>query len=156
MIQSYTTNNYPIVYSDHRPLLSDRYGVIRVQGVVVANEWATVNTNSGESALLEGKTVDLYIRKATILADSVVYGDPIVSDINTVVTTGEHVVYGDPASNSDEVGYEDLLSDNDGDGEVDYVLSVEKVLTDVTAYNTNRETVTLRQVGTIDFEDMVG
>ena len=243
MVQSYTTNNYPIVYSDHRTLLSDRYGVIRVQGVVVANEWATVNTNDGDSALLEGKTtiynaegifstttnttvssaeenirtqtfnvstpvdmlgktVDLYIRKATILADSVVYGDPVISDINTVATTGEHVVYGDPAKNSDEVSYEDFLSDNglsdnnrnnteyfwnynsgsyipnttedygvktanvkgatltvidnDGDGEVDYVLSVEKALTDITAYNTNRETVTLRQVGTIDFEDVVG
>ena len=243
MVQSYTTNNYPIVYSDHRTLLSDRYGVIRVQGVVVANEWATVNTNDGDSALLEGKTtiynaegifstttnttvssaeenirtqtfnvstpvdmlgktVDLYIRKATILADSVVYGDPVISDINTVATTGEKVVYGDPAKNSDEVNYEDFLSDNglsdnnrnnteyfwnynsgsdipnttedygvktanvkgatltvidnDGDGEVDYVLSVEKALTDITAYNTNRETVTLRQVGTIDFEDVVG
>ena len=243
MVQSYTTNNYPIVYSDHRTLLSDRYGVIRVQGVVVANEWATVNTNDGDSALLEGKTtiynaegifstttnttvssaeenirtqtfnvstpvdmlgktVDLYIRKATILADSVVYGDPVISDINTVATTGEKVVYGDPDKNSDEVNYEDFLSDNglsdnnrnnteyfwnynrgsyipnttedygvktanvkgatltvidnDGDGEVDYVLSVEKALTDITAYNTNRETVTLRQVGTIDFEDVVG
>ena len=29
MIQSYTTNNYPIVYSDHRTILSDKYGVIK-------------------------------------------------------------------------------------------------------------------------------
>ena len=36
MIQSYTTNNYPIVYSDHRTILSDKYGVIKVEGVVTA------------------------------------------------------------------------------------------------------------------------
>ena len=35
MIQSYTTNNYPIAYSDHRTILADKYGVIKVQGVVV-------------------------------------------------------------------------------------------------------------------------
>ena len=34
MIQRYTTNNYPIAYTDHRTILADKYGVIKVQGVV--------------------------------------------------------------------------------------------------------------------------
>ncbi len=47
MIQSYTTNNYPIAYSDHRTILADKYGVIKVQGVVVANEWASLASDDG-------------------------------------------------------------------------------------------------------------
>ena len=123
MIQSYTTNNYPIAYSDHRTILADKYGVIKVQGVVVANEWASLASDDGDAALKEGKTtiyngegifsttgnttvskedaslktqtfnvstpvdmlgktVNLYIKKTTILADSTVYGDPVVSDVN--------------------------------------------------------------------------
>ena len=56
MIQSYTTNNYPIAYSDHRTILADKYGVIKVQGVVVANEWASLASDDGDAALKEGKT----------------------------------------------------------------------------------------------------
>ena len=238
MIQSYTTNNYPIAYSDHRTILSDRYGVIRVQGVVVANEWATLNSDNGDAALKEGKTtiynpdgilstttntavgndeanlksqtfnvstpvdmlgktVDMYVKKATILADSTVYGDPVVSDINTVVTTGEAVLYKN--AKDPQVDYDKLLGqngltdknaeyfwnynagryipsttekygevyanvkgatltiiDNDGDGEVDYVLSVEKALADITSVNTRKETVTVRTLGTLDNKDVVG
>ena len=55
MIQSYTTNNYPIVYSDHRTILSDKYGVIKVEGVVTANEWAILDDDT-DTALQEGKT----------------------------------------------------------------------------------------------------
>ena len=37
MIQSYTNNNYPIVYTDHRTILSSMYGVMVVgRGFVVA------------------------------------------------------------------------------------------------------------------------
>ena len=57
MIQSYTTNNYPIAYSDHRTILADKYGVIKVQGVVVANEWASLASDDGDAALKEGKTI---------------------------------------------------------------------------------------------------
>ena len=238
MIQSYTTNNYPIAYSDHRTILSDRYGVIRVQGVVVANEWATLNSDNGDAALKEGKTtiynpdgilstttntavgndeanlksqtfnvstpvdmlgktVDMYVKKATILADSTVYGDPVVSDINTVVTTGEAVLY--EGAKDPQVDYDKLLGqngltdkdaeyfwnynagryipnttekygedyanvkgatltiiDNNGDGEVDYVLSVEKTLADITSVNDRKETVTVRTLGTLDNKDVVG
>ena len=135
MIQSYTTNNYPIAYSDHRTILSDKYGVIKVEGVVTANEWAILDDDS-DTALQEGKTrlynpdgilsttgntavsqngdanvrtqvfnvstpvdmlgktVTMYVKKATILADSTVYGDPVVSDVNTVIETGDKVTGG--------------------------------------------------------------
>ena len=238
MIQSYTTNNYPIVYSDHRTILSDKYGVIKVQGVVVANEWASLASDDGDAALKEGKTtiyngegifsttgnttvskedaslktqtfnvstpvdmlgktVNLYIKKTTILADSTVYGDPVVSDVNTVVTTGETVLYS--GAKDPQVDYDKLLGengltdkdakyfwnynsgkyipnttekygdktanvkgatltiiDNNGDGEVDYVLSVEKALADITSVNSKKETVTIRTLGTLDNKDVVG
>ena len=238
MIQSYTTNNYPIAYSDHRTILADKYGVIKVQGVVVANEWASLASDDGDAALKEGKTtiyngegifsttgnttvskedaslktqtfnvstpvdmlgktVNLYIKKTTILADSTVYGDPVVSDVNTVVTTGETVLYS--GAKDPQVDYDKLLGengltdkdakyfwnynsgkyipnttekygdktanvkgatltiiDNNGDGEVDYVLSVEKALADITSVNSKKETVTIRTLGTLDNKDVVG
>ena len=238
MIQSYTTNNYPIAYSDHRTILADKYGVIKVQGVVVANEWASLAFDDGDAALKEGKTtiyngegifsttgnttvskedaslktqtfnvstpvdmlgktVNLYIKKTTILADSTVYGDPVVSDVNTVVTTGETVLYS--GAKDPQVDYDKLLGengltdkdakyfwnynsgkyipnttekygdktanvkgatltiiDNNGDGEVDYVLSVEKALADITSVNSKKETVTVRTLGTLDNKDVVG
>ena len=238
MIQSYTTNNYPIAYSDHRTILADKYGVIKVQGVVVANEWASLASDDGDAALKEGKTtiyngegifsttgnttvskedaslktqtfnvstpvdmlgktVNLYIKKTTILADSTVYGDPVVSDVNTVVTTGETVLYS--GAKDPQVDYDKLLGengltdkdakyfwnynsgkyipnttekygdktanvkgatltiiDNNGDGEVDYVLSVEKALADITSVNSKKETVTVRTLGTLDNKDVVG
>ena len=238
MIQSYTTNNYPIAYSDHRTILADKYGVIKVQGVVVANEWASLASDDGDAALKEGKTtiyngegifsttgnttvskedaslktqtfnvstpvdmlgktVNLYIKKTAILADSTVYGDPVVSDVNTVVTTGETVLYS--GAKDPQVDYDKLLGengltdkdakyfwnynsgkyipnttekygdktanvkgatltiiDNNGDGEVDYVLSVEKALADITSVNSKKETVTVRTLGTLDNKDVVG
>ena len=238
MIQSYTTNNYPIAYSDHRTILADKYGVIKVQSVVVANEWASLASDDGDAALKEGKTtiyngegifsttgnttvskedaslktqtfnvstpvdmlgktVNLYIKKTTILADSTVYGDPVVSDVNTVVTTGETVLYS--GAKDPQVDYDKLLGengltdkdakyfwnynsgkyipnttekygdktanvkgatltiiDNNGDGEVDYVLSVEKALADITSVNSKKETVTVRTLGTLDNKDVVG
>ena len=39
MIQQYQ-NGYALVYGDHRTILSSVFGVIRVEGVVVGNEWA--------------------------------------------------------------------------------------------------------------------
>ena len=238
MIQSYTTNNYPIVYSDHRTILSDKYGVIKVEGVVTANEWAILDDDT-DTALQEGKTriynpdgilsttgntavaqdssanvktqvfnvstpvdmlgkaVTMYVKKTTILADSTVYGAPVVSDVNTVVTTGETVLYS--GAKDPQVDYDKLLGengltdkdakyfwnynsgkyipnttekygdktanvkgatltiiDNNGDGEVDYVLSVEKALADITSVNSKKETVTVRTLGTLDNKDVVG
>ena len=237
MIQKYE-NGYAIAFTDHRTILADKYGVIKVQGVVVANEWASLASDDGDAALKEGKTtiyngegifsttgnttvskedaslktqtfnvstpvdmlgktVNLYIKKTTILADSTVYGDPVVSDVNTVVTTGETVLYS--GAKDPQVDYDKLLGengltdkdakyfwnyhsgkyvpattekygdktanvkgatltiiDNNGDGEVDYVLSVEKALADITSVNSKKETVTVRTLGTLDNKDVVG
>ena len=130
MIQQYS-NGYALTYADHRTILSDKYGVIRVEGVVTANEWAILDDDS-DTALKEGltrienaegifstttntqvvnnadntrtgtfevstpvdmlgKSVTMYIKKDTILSKSVVYGDPVVTEDNNVVTTGDHI-----------------------------------------------------------------
>ena len=221
MIQSYTTNNYPIAYSDHRTILADKYGVIKVQGVVVANEWASLASDDGDAALKEGKTtiyngegifsttgnttvskedaslktqtfnvstpvdmlgktVTMYVKKTTILADSTVYGAPVVSDVNTVIETGEKVTGGDAKDDDslaallkgtglatdkateyyhnyeevaiDSADVDDIMNvkgaaltviDNDNDGYVNYVISVEKSLTHVSGVSSKNETTTL-------------
>ena len=221
MIESYTTNNYPIVYSDHRTILSDKYGVIKVEGVVTANEWAILDDDT-DTALQEGKTriynpdgilsttgntavaqdssanvktqvfnvstpvdmlgkaVTMYVKKTTILADSNVYGAPVVSDVNTVIETGEKVTGGDAKDDDslaallkgtglatdkateyyhnyeemaiDSADVDDIMNvkgaaltviDNDNDGYVNYVISVEKSLTHVSGVSSKNETTTL-------------
>ena len=221
MIQSYTTNNYPIVYSDHRTILSDKYGVIKVEGVVTAHEWAILDDDT-DTALQEGKTriynpdgilsttgntavaqdssanvktqvfnvstpvdmlgkaVTMYVKKTTILADSNVYGAPVVSDVNTVIETGEKVTGGDAKDDDslaallkgtglatdkateyyhnyeevaiDSADVDDIMNvkgaaltviDNDNDGYVNYVISVEKSLTHVSGVSSKNETTTL-------------
>ena len=156
MIQSYE-NGYAIAFGDSRTVLSFAYGVIKVQGVVVANEWATVNSKDGDDALRAGKTtiyngdgifstttntqtgggnnglsaaeralrtgtfnvatpedylgksVTIYIRKTTILADSIVYGQPVLTDDNIVVETGAQVKEGERTVSGT---LKKLLSDN--------------------------------------------
>ena len=236
MIQSYTTNNYPIVYSDHRTILSDKYGVIKVEGVVTANEWAILDDDT-DTALQEGKTriynpdgilsttgntavaqdssanvktqvfnvstpvdmlgkaVTIYVKKTTILADSTVYGAPVVSDVNTVIETGEKVTGGDSKDDDslaallkgtglatdkateyyhnyeevaiDSADVDDIMNvkgaaltviDNDNDGYVNYVISVEKSLTHVSGVSSKNETTTLYGLpgdDVIDNEDIV-
>ena len=236
MIQSYTTNNYPIVYSDHRTILSDKYGVIKVEGVVTASEWAILDDDT-DTALQEGKTriynpdgilsttgntavaqdssanvktqvfnvstpvdmlgkaVTMYVKKTTILADSTVYGAPVVSDVNTVIETGEKVTGGDSKDDDslaallkgtglatdkateyyhnyeevaiDSADVDDIMNvkgaaltviDNDNDGYVNYVISVEKSLTHVSGVSSKNETTTLYGLpgdDVIDNEDIV-
>ena len=236
MIQSYTTNNYPIVYSDHRTILSDKYGVIKVEGVVTANEWAILDDDT-DTALQEGKTriynpdgilsttgntavaqdssanvktqvfnvstpvdmlgkaVTMYVKKTTILADSTVYGAPVVSDVNTAIETGEKVTGGDSKDDDslaallkgtglatdkateyyhnyeevaiDSADVDDIMNvkgaaltviDNDNDGYVNYVISVEKSLTHVSGVSSKNETTTLYGLpgdDVIDNEDIV-
>ena len=55
MIQSYQ-NGYAIAYSDSRTLLSTKYGVYRLEGVVVGNEWAQLENTDTDAALAEGRT----------------------------------------------------------------------------------------------------
>ena len=55
MIQRYE-NGYAIVYNDYRTLLSNKYGVYRLQGVVIGNEWARLENTGSDASLAEGKT----------------------------------------------------------------------------------------------------
>ena len=56
MIQKYE-NGYAIAFGDHRTLLSTKYGVYKVEGVVVGNKWAELDKTDSDSALKDGKTV---------------------------------------------------------------------------------------------------
>ncbi|ANU41998.2 hypothetical protein ADH75_04045 [Flavonifractor plautii] len=127
-----------------------------------------------------GKTVTMYVKKTTILADSNVYGAPVVSDVNTVIETGEKVTGGDAKDDDslaallkgtglatdkateyyhnyeevaiDSADVDDIMNvkgaaltviDNDNDGYVNYVISVEKSLTHVSGVSSKNETTTL-------------
>ena len=75
LIQEYR-NGYAISYDDHRTILSSVFGVMRVEGVVVGNEWAQLEQTDSEAALREGRTT---------LENVVVYDS---TTANTVVDEG--------------------------------------------------------------------
>ena len=75
MIQQYQ-NGYALAYADHRTILSSVFGVIRVEGVVVANEWAQLVETDSDAALREGRTT----------LDNVIWYDSTTA--NTVVEEG--------------------------------------------------------------------
>ena len=75
LIQEYR-NGYAISYDDHRTILSYVFGVIRVEGVVVGNEWAQLEQTDSEAALREGRTT---------LENVIVYDS---TTANTVVDEG--------------------------------------------------------------------
>ena len=129
MIQKYE-DGYAIAFEDSRTLLSTKYGVYKVEGVVVANEEAaldgtgsddaaasgktkmdhvkvyastTKNTTNAEyveeknpvtfnvstTADMLGKTVTMYVKKTTVLADSQVLGIYLKDSNNVVKTTAD-------------------------------------------------------------------
>ena len=55
MIQKYE-NGYAIAFTDHRTLLSAKYGVYKIEGVVVSNEEAALNNTGSDFASAKGKT----------------------------------------------------------------------------------------------------
>ena len=75
LIQEYR-NGYAISYDDHRTILSSVFGVMRVEGVVVGNEWAQLEQTDSEAALREGRTT---------LENVIVYDS---TTANTVVDEG--------------------------------------------------------------------
>lgn len=221
MIEKYDTNGYALGFADHRTILSVMYGVIKVEGVVTANEWAVLDddmdsvlkdgltritnpdgifstttsttVNDPEKVInstfkvstpvdMLGRTVVLYVKKATILADSKVYGEAVLSKSNNVVEGNDKTISGktsddnslakmlkssglstdkdteyylnyqeyDPADRKS--GNADLYNvkgadltviDNNNDGVVDYVLSLEKTLTAVTKVSTKDDEISL-------------
>src|SRR5699024_10927745 len=56
MIEKYE-NGYALAFKDSRTILSAMYGVYKVEGVVVANEWAQLQKTDSDAALREGKTI---------------------------------------------------------------------------------------------------
>ena len=55
MIEKYE-NGYAIGFKDYRTILSTMYGVYKLEGVVVGNEWAQLMNTDVDDALATGKT----------------------------------------------------------------------------------------------------
>ena len=90
MIQQYS-NGYALVYSDHRTILSSVFGVMRVEGVVVGNEWAQLEKTNSDAALREGKTnldnVVVYdsTTSNTTVPEGIKYDDIVPFNVSTPV-----------------------------------------------------------------------
>ena len=90
MIQQYS-NGYALVYGDHRTILSSVFGVIRVEGVVAANEWARLEETDSDAALREGRTTleDVVWYDSTTANTRVEEGvevtDPVTFNVSTPV-----------------------------------------------------------------------
>ena len=127
MIEKYE-NGYAIAYNDSRTILSAMYGVYKVEGVVLGNEYAVLNGTDYDESMMDGKTllaagykiiasttsntmvedpatkkdttfnvetpveylgktITMYVRKDTILANSEVLGVTLNEKANTIVTS---------------------------------------------------------------------
>ena len=90
MIQQYS-NGYALVYSDHRTILSSVFGVMRVEGVVVGNEWAQLEGTNSAAALREGRTnldnVVVYDSTTanTTVPEGIEYDDVVPFNVSTPV-----------------------------------------------------------------------
>ena len=90
LIQEYR-NGYAISYDDHRTILSSVFGVMRVEGVVVANEWAQLQETDSDAALREGRTtldnVVVYdsTTSNTVVPEGVREDDPVTFNVATPV-----------------------------------------------------------------------
>ena len=90
MIQQYS-NGYALVYADHRTILSSVFGVVRVEGVVTANEWARLEETDSDAALRTGKTtldeVVVYdsTTSNTTVPEGVKEDDPVTFNVTTPV-----------------------------------------------------------------------
>ena len=88
MIQQYQ-NGYALVYGDHRTILSSVFGVVRVEGVVTANEWARLEETDSDAALRTGKTtldeVVVYdsTTSNTTVPEGVKEDDPVTFNVTT-------------------------------------------------------------------------
>ena len=82
---------YALVYADHRTILSSVFGVVRVEGVVTANEWARLEETDSDAALRTGKTtldeVVVYdsTTSNTTVPEGVKEDDPVTFNVTTPV-----------------------------------------------------------------------
>ena len=90
MIEKYE-NGYALAYADSRTILSAMYGVYKVEGVVVANEWAQLQKTDSDAALREGKTTldNVIVYDSTTANTTIDEGvrekDPVTFNVTTPV-----------------------------------------------------------------------
>ena len=90
MIQKYE-NGYAIAFEDHRTLLSTKYGVYKVEGVVTGNEWAQLEDTDSEDALAAGKTKMDHVKVYKSTTSNTVVGEyeeeknPVIFNVSTPV-----------------------------------------------------------------------
>ena len=90
MIQKYE-NGYAIAFEDHRTLLSTKYGVYKVEGVVTGNEWAQLEDTDSEDALATGKTKMDHVKVYKSTTSNTVVGEyeeeknPVIFNVSTPV-----------------------------------------------------------------------
>ena len=90
MIQKYE-NGYAIAFGDHRTLLSTKYGVYKVEGVVTGNEWAQLEDTDSEDALAAGKTKMDHVKVYKSTTSNTVVGEyeteknPVIFNVSTPV-----------------------------------------------------------------------
>ena len=193
-----------LIDNNNKTLLEDKFNAVKVEGVVVANEFANLSSTSTNSdyakgvvgsALDEGKTkvvitngddqkvytgtetfavssgkdvlgrsVVIYVKKATNAAKAEVLGSAITSTDNVVVVDYSGDSLKDVADDNDlsytsktqiaynyasmadltdttigSAGYEKIIVDTDDDGDVDYVLYNNYQLGKVTKYSTSSD-----------------
>ena len=75
--------SYNYALSDYKTMLSEKFGVYRVEGVVVANEYASLAAPTGDSTgLLEGKT-HIYVTNPDEMSYSVSNGTRVILSVAT-------------------------------------------------------------------------
>ena len=90
MIEKYE-NGYALAFKDSRTILSAMYGVYKVEGVVVANEWAQLQKTDSDAALREGKTIldNVVVYDSTTANTTIDEGvrekDPVSFNVSTPV-----------------------------------------------------------------------
>ena len=90
MIQKYE-DGYAVTFDDSRTLLSNKYGVYKVEGVVTANEWAQLQETDSDAALRTGKTTleDVIVYSSTTSNTTVAEGvretNPVTFSVSTPV-----------------------------------------------------------------------
>ena len=90
MIEKYE-NGYALAFKDSRTILSAMYGVYKVEGVVVANEWAQLQKTDSDAALREGKTTldNVVVYDSTTANTTIDEGvrekDPVSFNVSTPV-----------------------------------------------------------------------
>ena len=90
MIQKYE-DGYAISFTDHRTILAAMYGVYKVEGVVVANQWARLEGTDSSAALREGRTTLENVveysstTNSTTVEEGIRYNEPITFNVDTTV-----------------------------------------------------------------------